>query len=135
MGAKLHTRSSRRTTTFRMTENAIEPPRADVISYSRPIEDPMGLYSMDTEERRSGKIKSIEDDAVKLENDIYDPLNIYPDTSEEKLNGRIKPLEAELKVTKAVVDPLTMYSNDDALDKDALMSVVSICNVSCPFNG
>jgi len=39
------------------------------------------------------------------------------------LNGRIKPLEAELKVTKAVVDPLTIYSDDDALDKDAVMSV------------
>ena len=91
----------------------------------------MGLYSVNSEERKSGKIKSTEDDLTKPGNDIYDPLNIYPGTSEEKLNGRIKLLEPELKVTKAVVDPLSMYSNDDAVDKDVVMSI-ALPFTTCP---
>jgi len=103
----------------------------DFIIESGPIKDPMGLYSVNSEERKSGKIKSTEDDLTKPGNDIYDPLNIYPGTSEEKINGRIKLLEPELKVTKAVVDPLSMYSNDDAVDKGVVMST-ALPFTTCP---
>jgi len=114
-----------------MVESTIEPAIVDDVTESRPIQDPMGLYSANSEERRSGKIKSTEDDVAKPNNDIYDPLNIYSDTSEEKLNGRIKSLEPELKVTKAVVDPLTLYSSDVVIDNDAVMSA-ALPFTTCP---
>jgi len=87
-----------------------------------PIQDPMGLYSTKSEERKSGKIKPTKPDVLKSDNPIYDPLNMYSKDSFEKQNGRIKAFEPELKVTKAVVDPLVIYSDDVSIDDDAVMS-------------
>ena len=89
---------------------------------ARPLQDPMGLYSANSEERKSGKIMNTGAE-MKVENAVYDPLNIYPETSEERINGKIRSLEPELQVTKAVTDPLNMYSNDATIDDDAVMSV------------
>ena len=114
---KTNSRNSMRPTSVSISTSVIEAPSSE----SRPIQDPMGLYPVNSEERKSGRILQTEPEIIQR--DVYDPLNIYPETSEERLNGRIKPLEPELKVTKAVVDPLDMYSNDAMIDDDAVMSV------------
>ena len=97
---------------------------AEVASTSRPIiQDPMGLYGKNSEERKNGQIKgqSIEPQ-LSEPNTIYDPLNLYSSDSEEMKNGQIKPIEPELLVTNAVIDPLNIYSNDAPVDDDAIMS-------------
>ena len=110
--AKIHASDARLSTNINAATNIVD---------ERPIQDPMGLYSTNSDERKSGRIMNGAE--MKVENNIYDPLNIYPETSEERINGKIKPFEPELQVTKAVTDPLNMYSNDATVDDGAVMSV------------
>lgn len=108
---------------IRMSNDIVDsnPSEAPVTSKSRSIQDPMGLYSVNSEERKNGQIESIEN-GVSEPNTIYDPLNLYVTKSDEKQSGRIKPIEPEVLVTKAVVDPLGLYDSDAAVDSDAIMS-------------
>ena len=86
------------------------------------IQDPMGLYGANSDERKNGQIQSDELESTKPKT-IHDPLSLYPSDSEERKNGQIKSIEPELLVTKAVVDPMNMYdTNDETLNKDAIMS-------------
>ena len=98
------------------------PLEAQVASKSRTIRDPMGLYSVNSEERKNGQIYSMETDVSSRPNTIYDPLNLYAIESDERKSGQIKPLEPEVLVSKAVVDPLGLYGSDTSVDNDAIMS-------------
>ena len=95
---------------------------AQVASKSRPIQDPMGLYSVNSEERKKGQINFMETDISSTSNTIYDPLNLYATESNERKSGQIKPLEPEVLVSKAVVDPLGLYDSGASIDDDAIMS-------------
>lgn len=60
------------------------------------------------------------------ERPVFDPLGLYPKDSPERKNGRIRPLEYADPTTtsdKPVIDPLNIYSNKDAVDDDADMSI------------
>lgn len=51
---------------------------------------------------------------------VFDPLGLYPKDSPERKNGRIRPLEyadAADKESRPIVDPLNMYADVDAVDK------------------
>mmetsp|Transcript_8157 Transcript_8157/g.9404 ORF Transcript_8157/g.9404 Transcript_8157/m.9404 type:complete len:338 (-) Transcript_8157:90-1103(-) len=111
---------ARKSSIVRMSDEAV----AEVEAASKPlpvVQDPMGLYPMNSEERKNGQIQSTKEQTT-ASNTIYDPLTLYPSNSEERKNGIVKPIEPELKVTKAVVDPMNIYSNDATIDNDAIMS-------------
>jgi len=112
----------RRPMEFRLSEILSNEPKTEEASESRPIHDPLGLYPINSEERKSGRIESSARISLESNNDIYDPLNMYPEFSEERINGRVKALEPDLKVVKAVVDPIAMYPDDITIDDDAVMS-------------
>lgn len=90
-------------------------------SKSRPIQDPMGLYSYNTEERRNGMIQSIQT-AVSEPNTIYDPMNLYPIGSNERTSGLIQDYEPQVLASNAVIDPLGLYNSDAPIDDHTILS-------------
>lgn len=103
------------------------PPPTD-----RPIYDPLGLYPMDSEERKNGCIRSLEKDLFQFsetattttnekgrQRPLYDPLGLYPKNSPERLDGRIQPLEADvtssIEYTNSlkILDPLSLYPSTE----------------------
>lgn len=119
-------RSISSTSGIRMSEDdiVIEAPttwRAQE-GQQQQLQDPMNLYSANSEERKEGRIQqSNEESDIVSQKAIYDPLGIYPSDSEERSNGQIKASEPELKVARAVVDPMNIYSSEAVID-DAVMS-------------
>lgn len=107
---------------FRIRYSATNDLKLEEFTELRPIQDPLGLYPIDGEERKSGRIQSSELNNVEVNKEIYDPLNIYSESSEERLSGRVKALEPKVKVIKAVVDPMAMYPYGAPIDDDAVMS-------------
>jgi len=107
---------------FRIRYSTTNDLKVEESSELRPIQDPLGLYPIDAEERKSGRIQSSEADNAEVNKEIYDPLNMYSESSEERRSGRVKALEPEVKVVKAVVDPIAMYPNEAPIDDDAVMS-------------
>jgi len=117
--SSIRTKSS----SIRMSDDIVnpDPVEAPVPSESRPLQDPMGLYSANSEERKNGQIESSET-GLSEPNTIYDPLDLYATESDERKSGKIRPIEPELLVTNAVVDPLGLYDSNAAVDSDAIMS-------------
>jgi hypothetical protein len=107
-----------------MSDEVVDPNPSEpqVNPKSSPhLQDPMGLYSANSEERQNGQIEPNETGSSDP-NTIYDPLNLYATESDERTSGQIKPIEPELVVKTAVVDPLGLYESKAAVDTDAVMS-------------
>jgi hypothetical protein len=107
-----------------MSDEVVDPNPSEpqVTPKSSPhLQDPMGLYSANSEERQNGQIEPNETGSSDP-NTIYDPLNLYATESDERTSGQIKPIEPELVVKTAVVDPLGLYESKAAVDTDAVMS-------------
>jgi len=102
------------------TDIIIDAPTPTLDTEEKQLKDPMGLYSAGSEERRDGRVQS--NDEAEVSKAIYDPLGIYPNDSEERQNGQIKASEPDLKVIKAVIDPMNIYSSKEAVNDDAIMS-------------
>eukprot|EP00979_Chaetoceros_neogracilis_P007478 scaffold1575_cov242-Chaetoceros_neogracile.AAC.3 len=118
--SSMRTRSS----SIRMSDEVVDPNPSEpqVTPKSSPhLQDPMGLYSANSEERQNGQIEPNETGSSDP-NTIYDPLNLYATESDERTSGQIKPIEPELVVKTAVVDPLGLYESKAAVDTDAVMS-------------
>lgn len=113
-----------RSSSIRMSDEVVDPNPSEpqVTPKSSPhLQDPMGLYSANSEERQNGQIEPNETGSSDP-NTIYDPLNLYATESDERTSGQIKPIEPELVVKTAVVDPLGLYESKAAVDTDAVMS-------------
>lgn len=54
------------------------------VKESRPVYDPLRLYSDTSEERANGRLQAMEDDKIETQGLVLDPLNIY--SSEEANN-------------------------------------------------
>lgn len=112
----------RKSSIVRMSNNNIivDAPMPTPDTEGKSLKDPMGLYSPDSEERKDGRIQT--DDEAEVSKSIYDPLGIYPNDSDERQNGQIKASEPDLKVIKAVIDPMNIYSSEEIINNDAVMS-------------
>jgi len=102
------------------TDIIIDTPTPVLDTEGKQLEDPMELYSPGSEERNDGRIQT--NDEPEASKTIYDPLGIYPNDSEERQNGQIKASEPDLKVIKAVIDPMNIYSSEETINDDAIMS-------------
>jgi len=102
------------------TDIIIDTPTPVLDTEGKQLEDPMELYSPGSEERNDGRVQT--NDEPEASKTIYDPLGIYPNDSEERQNGQIKASEPDLKVIKAVIDPLNIYSSEETINDDAIMS-------------
>jgi len=113
----------RKSSIVRMSNNGItiDAPMPSLDTEGKQLKDPMGLYSPGSEERRDGRIEN--NDEPEASKAIYDPLGIYPNDSEERQNGQIKVSEPDLKVIKAVIDPMNIYSSEETINDDAIMSI------------
>jgi len=96
----------------------------DVKDLNRLVKDPMNLYNADSDERKEGIIEPTKPEVLPEQKSIYDPMKLYSNEAEERQNGQIRSIEPEIAVTKAVIDPLKIYSktNDSSVDKNAIMS-------------
>ena len=112
----------RKSSIVRMSNNdiIIDAPTPTLDTEGKQLKDPMGLYSPGSEERRDGRVET--NDEPEVSKAIYDPLGIYPNDSEERQNGQIKASEPDLKVIKAVIDPMNIYSSEEIINNDAVMS-------------